>query len=75
MTVQCTWGRTGLVTESDRAELDSALSTIEDVTARVVAAAARHASDDHGSITTDLYEVERALQAAARRLSVVVRSL
>ena len=65
----------GAVTSSDRAELDSALSTLNDVMARVSAAADRHARDADESVTSDLYEVERALQAAARRLAVVVRHL
>jgi hypothetical protein len=63
------------VTISDRADLDSALNTIEDVIARVSDAAQRHAADPGGSVTVDLYEVERALQAASRRLAVVVRQL
>jgi cell pole-organizing protein PopZ len=63
------------VTISDRAELDSALNTIDDVIARVTAAAERHAADSDESVTQDLYEVERALQAASRRLAVVVRRL
>jgi ribonuclease HI len=63
------------MTTNDRAELDSALNTLEDVARRVAEAAQRHADDDNESVTHDLYEVERALNAATRRLAVVVRSL
>jgi hypothetical protein len=63
------------VTISDRAELDSALNTIQDVIGRVTSAADRHARDSDESVASDLYEVERALQAASRRLAVVVRKL
>jgi hypothetical protein len=63
------------MTTNDRAELDSALNTLEDVARRVAAAAERHARDDNESVTADLYEVERSLHAASRRLAVVVRQL
>jgi hypothetical protein len=63
------------VTTSDRAELDSALNTIDDLIGRVSEAAARHTADADESVTMDLYEVERALHVAARRLRVVVRRL
>jgi hypothetical protein len=75
MAVQRTCGRTGSVTTSDRAELDSALNTLDDVIRRVAASADRHADGRDESISSDLYEVERSLQAAARRLAVVVRHL
>ena len=65
----------GAVTSTDRAELDSALSTIDDLIARVASVAERHTADADESVTLDLYEVERALQAASRRLAVVVRRL
>ena len=65
----------GAVTSTDRTELDSALSTIEDLIARVASVAERHTADADESVTLDLYEVERALQAASRRLAVVVRRL
>lgn len=63
------------MTISDRADLDSALNIIEDVIARIADAAQRHATDPEGSVAVDLYEVERSLQAASRRLAVVVRHL
>lgn len=63
------------VTTTDRVELDSALSTVDDLIARVTAVAERHRADADESVTLDLYEVERALQAASRRLAVVVRRL
>jgi hypothetical protein len=75
MAVQCTWGRTGVVTIRDRAELDSALNTLDDVIRRVADAAERHAADNDETVTADLYEVERSLRAASRRLAVVVRGL
>jgi hypothetical protein len=63
------------MTTNDRAELDSALNTLEDVARRVAQAAQRHADDDNESVTFDLYEVERALNLATRRLAVVFRNL
>jgi hypothetical protein len=63
------------VTSTDRAELDSTLNTIEDVIRRVTAAAERNAGTSDESFASDLYDVERSLQAAARRLAIVVRRL
>ena len=63
------------MTSTDRAELDSALNTIEDLGRRVTAAAERNAGTDDESLAADLYDVERSLQAAARRLASVVRRL
>ena len=66
------------MTSNDRAELDSALNTLEDVIGRVSGAAERHAGEAAGegeSVAVDLFEVERSLRAASRRLAVVVRRL
>lgn len=73
-----TWAivtRTGPVTTNDRTELDSALSTLDDVIRRVADAATRHGTDRNESIAGDLYEVERSLQAGSRRLAALLRRM
>ena len=60
---------------SDRSELDSALNTVDDLIGRVAAMANRYASEHNEALAGDLYEIERALQLASRRLSVVTRKL
>lgn len=57
------------------AELSSAATVLEDLVSRVAGAA--EALDAAGSevAANDLYEVERSLQAAARRLAQTVRDL
>jgi hypothetical protein len=62
--------------ESDRAELSALSTSLDELTARITAAADRH----KGSPTTEdlaaaLYEVERSMVTAARKLDRVVRSL
>jgi hypothetical protein len=63
------------VSTSDRAELDSALNTVDDLVGRIAAMAERYAADQNEALASDLYEIERALQVAARRLNVVVRKV
>jgi hypothetical protein len=60
---------------ADRSALDSAAATIDDLVKRVSDAADRFEHDGEDTIANDLYEVERALEAAARRLHHVVRAL
>ena len=58
-----------------RAQLDSAATTIEDLITRIGASADAHEQDGDEAAANDLYEVERSLRAAHRRLLVVVRRL
>jgi ElaB/YqjD/DUF883 family membrane-anchored ribosome-binding protein len=58
---------------SDHADLSSVASTLDEVTRRVTAAADRHAGARREDLAADLYEVERALRTAGRRLAKVLR--
>lgn len=61
--------------ESDRAELSSIASQIGDLTARVVTVAKRHQGTPREDLSNDLYEVERSLRTALRRLERTARAL
>jgi hypothetical protein len=63
------------VDNAARAELDSATATIEELVRRISAAADQQQTDGDEAAAGDLYDVERALRAAARRLANVVRRL
>ena len=60
---------------SDRAELDSATTTIDELTLRVSTIADQRQEAGDEATATDLYDVERALKAASRKLAGVVRHL
>lgn len=60
---------------SDHAALSSLASSLDDLTNRVTAIADRHQGQATEDLARDLYEVERSLRAAHRRLSEVVRTL
>lgn len=60
---------------NQRAQLDSAATTIEELIARIGAAAAHHEERGDEAAASDLYDVERSLRAAHRRLATVVRRL
>jgi hypothetical protein len=61
--------------DSDAAQLTSVVTALDDLTARVVAAADRYRGDRRDDVAGDLYEVERALRTASRRLAKTVRDL
>jgi hypothetical protein len=61
--------------DEHRAQLDSASSTLGELTARIVAIADAHRDSDHEDISIDLDEVERALRSAQRKLERLVRRL
>jgi ElaB/YqjD/DUF883 family membrane-anchored ribosome-binding protein len=61
--------------EREHAELSSLATTVEDVLERVTASAERLAAAGREAAAADLFEVERALAQAARRLDAVVRAL
>ncbi|MHB8438839.1 MAG: hypothetical protein ACYDD4_06720 [Acidimicrobiales bacterium] len=53
---------------SQRAELSSLTSALEELTRRIAAMAESAASDHDEELATELFTVERALRGAARRL-------
>jgi hypothetical protein len=61
--------------DSDAAQLASVVTALEELTARVVEAADRLRAAHRDDQAADLYEVERALQNASRRLDAAVRRL
>lgn len=70
----CPVVHTGVV-EREHAELSSLAATVNEVLERVTASAERLGSLGRNSEAGDLFEVERALGQASRRLDAVVRSL
>jgi hypothetical protein len=61
--------------DRDRAELSSAETTLDDLIARVTAIAERRHDDRDAAVAGDLFEVERALRGARRRLGAARRRL
>jgi hypothetical protein len=60
---------------NQRAQLDSAATTIDELVARIGASAEHHEDAGEVDAANDLYDVERSLRAAHRRLLNVVRRL
>jgi len=60
---------------TDTADLASVLDQIELLTGRVSASADRHETSGDDVIANDLYDVERALRTASRRLEAAIRKL
>lgn len=60
---------------NDAATLQSALTALEDLAGRVANVADRHSDRPEGEVAVGLYEVERSLRSATRRLDQVVRLL
>ena len=61
--------------ESDRAELSALATSLDDLTRRITVLADRFAGTPRTDVADSLYEVERSLLAAARKLDRVERSL
>lgn len=61
--------------EADAAELSSLSSVIRDLIDRVSEVAQRHEGTDREDVSFELYEVERSLRGATRRLDRLTRSL
>jgi hypothetical protein len=61
--------------ESDRAELSALATTLDDLTRRITAVADRFAGTPRADVADGLYEVERSLLTASRKLDRVERSL
>lgn len=60
--------------QSDHAELSSLTTSLDDLTRRVTVMAERYVGGPREDIALDLYEVERALRTASRRLNKLVRN-
>jgi hypothetical protein len=58
-----------------RAQLSSVATTLDELTQRITDAADHYQDAAKEDVASDLYEVERALQAAGRRLENVVTRL
>jgi hypothetical protein len=61
--------------DSEAAQLTSVVTALDDLTSRVVEAADRYRRERRDDVAGDLYEVERAMRTASRRLSKTVRDL
>lgn len=61
--------------DADAAQLSSVATALDDLTTRVVEAADRLRIGGNDEVAADLYEVERALRSASRRLATTVRTL
>ena len=61
--------------ELDAAHLSSLSSALEDLTDRITALADGYQESPREDVAADLYEVERHLQAASRRLRSLVQKL
>jgi hypothetical protein len=60
---------------ADAAALSSITTALDELTARVAAVAERYDHTGQEGLASDLYDVERALRAATRRLTKVQGSL
>lgn len=60
---------------SDAAELSALASSIEDAERRIAAIAARYEATSRDDVLGGLYEAERALRSAHRRVETVARTL
>ncbi len=58
---------------SDAAALAAVATALDDLVTRVVATADRYRGTRSEDVATELYEVERSLRAAVRRLERLVR--
>lgn len=61
--------------ESDAAQLASVATALDELTARVVDTADRYRQARRDDVAADLYEVERTLRTAGRRLAATIRTL
>jgi hypothetical protein len=63
-----------VVVSADHAQLSSLAAALDDLTARVTAVADRYHDTPAEGLSIELYEVERNLRAASRRLSQLVHA-
>jgi hypothetical protein len=59
---------------TDQAELSSIAAVLEDMTKRVTSIAERQQAAARDDVASDLYEVERNLRTANRRLAKLLRA-
>lgn len=64
-----------MTTAADGAELGSMSSVMGDLAVRVAEVARRYEGTDREDVAFELYEVERGLRGATRRLDRLTRSL
>lgn len=62
-------------TASDRAQLLSLSTALGELTERLTGVADRYAGTERDDVAIDLYEVERALRGADRRLQRLLQAL
>jgi hypothetical protein len=60
---------------SEAAHLSSISSALDELTGRIADVAARYDGTQRADVASDLYDVERALRAATRRLAKVQLSM
>ena len=63
------------MTGGEGAQLSSVATSLDELTKRVTEVADRYKGTDREDVALDLYEVERALVNAGRKLDTVVRRL
>ncbi len=61
--------------ESDRAELSALATSLEEITTRLTALADRYQGTPRDDVADGLYEVERSLVGASRKLERVLRAM
>ena len=61
--------------DSDLADLTSVATALDELTGRVSEVADRYNATTRDDVATDLYEVERALRSAHRRLTQAIDQL
>ena len=61
--------------DRDRAELASNSTQIDDLTARILAIAEQYVDGDREDVSMQLFEIERTLRSANRRLRGVLKSI
>lgn len=61
--------------ESDRAELSALATSLDELTRRITAAPDRYRGSPRDDVADGLYEVERSLVTAARKLDRVLRAM
>ena len=61
--------------DRDRAELASNSTQIDDLTVRILAIAEQYVDGDREDVSMQLFEIERTLRSANRRLRGVLKSI
>jgi uncharacterized protein Yka (UPF0111/DUF47 family) len=61
--------------ENDRAELSALATSLDELASRITAAADRYRGTPRADVADGLYEVERSLLSASRKLDRVLRTM